>query len=249
MNDTVSPAQRQLPYQQHPTGSVGEPRGATEHVASRGDSAQLPTAAPGAANGRAPSRGRRGLSRGQRPPVASAAAAAERALADLQPRAADAVHSQAPASQARRPPRPASRLHASAPAFVPDAADASGQHQRGHDTQHGNRQRPPRQRQRSHAADVPGGAALSDAQASAARALAVSAQPQQRRRQRPGRGGSATQMRHRPPRPDSGPAADGSDSAAQTSDDQTDDYCCPICTDRLVVRARTWLWEISHQPQ
>ena len=218
------------------------PRGPAEQSTSAG-AAQAPPAAPRAANGRAPSRGRRGPGRGQQRPTAdSAAAAAERALTDLRLQSADAASSQAHARPSGRPPRPESRLQASAAPFVPDASDPSEQPHGQGDL--GRRPRPrPREGRRHQSSDAsPVGGALSDAQASAARALGVAAQQQQRRRrQRPSRGGGSgsgagaeTEPRHE----GASAPVDGTEEAAQTSDDGGDDHSCPICTDPLMVRPR-----------
>ena len=237
MSDVVGPAQHQLPQQRHPAGSIGVSRGSAEHAPSS-EAAQQPAAASSAPNGATPSRGRRRPSRGQRPPVGSAAAAAERALADLRPHS-DRAQNQAASQAGRRPPRAASRLQASAAPFVPDDAGAPGQRQEGYDPQRGGQPRPHRHGgQPAHAANGPVDAALSVAQASAARALGVAGQqPQRRRRQRPGRGGGS-RARTDQAQSDAAPLADGSDSAAQTSDDLGDDNSCPICTEPLVVCSR-----------
>jgi len=196
-------------------------------------------AASNAANGRVSGRGRRGPGRGQRPAADTAAAAAERALADLRLPAADRARGGGSGRQARRPPRPAPGLQASAAPFVPEAVDASSQHQAGRGTQRAGQARLQRQDGQHPGVNGPPDAALSDAQASAQRALGVAGRSR-RRRQRPGRGGSSSggtrSQAAGEAQPESAPLAEGSDSAAHTSDDEADENSCPICTERLEVR-------------
>ena len=170
----------------HPSNQLPDlqaPRRPTVHSTS-GEAAQTPVAASGTANGRAPSRGRRGQGRGQlRPVVDTAAAAAERALADLRPLSADAASSQTHGRPSGRPPRPASRLQASAAPFVPDApSDGTAQLQDNDGHDFGGRPRAQRREgRRPQGSDaLPLGGALHNAQASATRALGAAVQQQQR---------------------------------------------------------------------